>query len=291
MAEKKKKLEDKDEARESSLYRAAFWIFIGAKRIQQKIDAAHTFIHDTDVVGKLYIVDIVKDLGGSLQTALASWLNESLLKLEEQLALALGAPDSEEEFKGLDKYIRLASGIQTPVTQVGKFFAEGPWLMGLDEIRDDEKERWIHEMRKKLAHEAIKAEGYKLLIWDYDQSEKDCGNRAGNQWFEVDGKYYCAFLSKGGSTSAFLPSEDYYNKKMPKHGIGLREPYYQNILECGLKSEDSKDVDPGKFVGGYPSCYFQMDLAYIGYCKWRQWADEEKEGVLHCIKNVPNDSN
>jgi hypothetical protein len=145
-------------------------------------------------------------------------------------------------------------------------------------------------MRKKLAHEAIKAEGYSLMIWDYAHSKKDCGKRAGNQWFELEGKYYCAFLSKGGATSAFYPSEDYYNKRMPKYGIGLREPYYQNILECGLKSGGSEDTDPGKLVAGYPSCWFQMDLIYIGPCSWRRWADEKKDGDLQCIQNVPNDS-
>jgi hypothetical protein len=43
------------------------------------------------------------DVTGSLETALASWLNESRTMLEEQLELALGASDNEDKYIELDK--------------------------------------------------------------------------------------------------------------------------------------------------------------------------------------------
>ncbi|RSL54094.1 hypothetical protein CEP54_010082 [Fusarium duplospermum] len=326
--------------RDERLHRAAFWIFLGADRVKQKIDATHKLLINVSTVSESIIKEVVEDLGGtpdkgedigkwfslalgavssfagigsgpvntglglvtglfssaigavdyeevdvaeSLENTMQAWLKESILKLDEQLGLALGAPDSEDRFSELDKYIRLSSGHPNlaPATEVGKFFAQAPWLIDYDEVRNEEVRTFIDNLHKKLAHEAIKAAGWKLTIVSHATSEKKCGNRAGHQWIELDGKHYCACLTRGDIS--LQPSEDFYNKQMPKHGIGLRVPYYENILECGLKLGTSKDTDPGKLVGGYPSCWFQMDLAYVGWC-----VPDTQEDVVECIKNPPS---
>jgi hypothetical protein len=79
-AERRRESGNRDETNESDLFRAAFWIFTGADRVKQKIDAAHAFIVDTGIVGKLHIDEIVKDLGGTPDPDgdLGKWLSLSL---------------------------------------------------------------------------------------------------------------------------------------------------------------------------------------------------------------------
>ncbi|GKU07807.1 hypothetical protein FLAG1_06604 [Fusarium langsethiae] len=222
------------------------------------------------------------DVKDTVEATMEEWLKASFYKIEDQLELAFGAVGSEDEYSKLDKLIRLASGIgnRKPVTAVGRFFAQAPWLLDYSSTRDETIEHFKKIMHTKLAHEAIKAAGWKLFVSLHSNSnEKGCSHIAGDQWIEVDGKHYCAYLAGDGRGDR--PSEEYYNEKMPKHGLGLREPYYQNILECGLKRGKISDADGGKLVGGKPSCWFQMDLAYTGVCDWKLKGD-----VVDCIKSV-----
>ncbi|KAJ3518486.1 hypothetical protein NM208_g14498 [Fusarium decemcellulare] len=328
------------DAGDDTLKRAAFWIFTGADRVKQKIDATYKMLVKEGIVSKLNIDQVDEDLGGlpdtgedfgkwfslalgavsnfagigsgaantgfdiftsllssaigavdydevdvsdSLETTMATWLNTSFSKLEDQLGLALGAPNSEDQFSELDKYIRLGSGypnMLVPTTQVGKFFAQAPWLIDYDEVRDEEVDKFTDNLRQKLAHEAIKAAGWKLTVISHATSEKECGNKVGHQWIKLDGNHYCTCLVR--DDISLQPLEDFYNDKMAKYGLGNRVPYYENILECGLKLGTSEDADSGKLVGGYPSCWFQMDLAFTGWC-----GPETQEDVVDCINDLP----
>ncbi|GKU07228.1 unnamed protein product [Fusarium langsethiae] len=228
------------------------------------------------------------DVKDTVEATMEAWLKASFLKIEDQLKLAFGAVKSKDQYSNLDKIIRFPSiigstGFKGPVTEIGRFFAQAPWLLDYSATRDETIEHFKTTMNTKLAHEAIRAAGWKLTVSLHrTDNKKRCSHTAGDQWIEVDGKHYCAYLT--GKSRGDKPSEKYYNEMMPKHGLGLRAPYYENILECGLKRGNISDADVGKLVGGKPSCWFQMDLAYTGVCDWKLKGD-----VVECIKSVKYD--
>ena len=91
---------------------------------------------------------------------------------------------------------------------------------------------------------------------------KGCGT-AGRQYIKLDGKEYCTYFTQ--FNQAGRPSEDYFNVNVPGWGLGDRDAYYKNILDCILVSYgEDPEVDMGKEIGNYPKCYFPMGLQLDG---------------------------
>ncbi|KAF4437654.1 hypothetical protein F53441_12989 [Fusarium austroafricanum] len=230
--------------------RAAWWIFQGVMKVKSKFSSFCTILIEENVAKGFTVGEIVKDLGATPETGgnVGKWFS---------LAFGIAStPVLEDEYSKLGQYTHLSSGIgnKKPVTEVGRFFAQVPWLLDYNSTRIETIEHFKKAMRTKLAH-------------------------AGHQWIELDGKHYCTLLAT--RDTLVEPDEDFYNGKMPKHGIWLHVPYYENIRECGLKLGNSSGAYPEKLVGGYPSCWFQMDLLYADGCFRPQVTQENTVGCIN----------
>ena len=224
------------------------------------------------------------DIGGELGVIMKKYVKGSLTAVENVVKAVMGDEGLQDSLNQPPTPALVKALFPDKAAHpIGKFLKEQPWLKLLDKDEArlvDLPRRTAENLRTRMAHEAVKASGYVLEVNALAGSAKDCGSKAGRQYLELNGKHYCTSLRKTGSRKE--ASEKFFNEILPKYGLGLRDAWYKNDLDCALRGGPKADHKKDELIGGWPVCFFEGPVA-ISYKSGLEYDHDEAVELIKTI--------
>ncbi|KAJ4250248.1 hypothetical protein NW762_012063 [Fusarium torreyae] len=213
-----------------------------------------------------------------IKSGLAKAYEKAQGKIDLILSLAMGGGTNPEDYDVLP-----APEWDTYETKIAKFFNGGWWLTDDDAASVSLVLRSVgNNLAMKVANSVMKSAELKLVAEKNDdiKTAEDCGFGPGRQWMELkDGRFYCFYLMRGSNNLEDV--DDAVYDKMAEHGLGNREAYYRNIIDCTLNG--GGEVDASNLVfGEVPRCFFDLPAKFVE-------RDHNSCGLMDCRANKESD--